>query len=131
MIKPDAVSKQAIGAIIEQIEQNGFQVVQMVMQQLSQEQAAGFYAIHKDKPFYGELIDFMTSGPSVQLALEREDAVKKLREVVGATDSTKAEPGTIRNRFGTDIQRNAVHASDSAENGRIEVSFYFGEGAAG
>jgi nucleoside-diphosphate kinase len=127
MIKPDAVAKNAIGSIIQQVEEDGFRVVHMVLQHLTQEQAAAFYEVHKERPFYGELIEFMTSGPSVQLALERENAVARLREVVGATDSTKAESGTIRNRFGTDIQCNAVHASDSVENGRREVAFYFGE----
>ena len=126
MIKPDAVEKRSVGAIIHQVEESGFRVAAMVMQQLSPAQAAEFYAVHKERPFYKDLIAFMTSGPSVQLALERVDAVKQLREVVGATDSTKAAPGTIRQRFGTDVQCNAVHASDSVENGRREVAFFFG-----
>ena len=129
MIKPDAVGKNAVGAIIHQVEQNGFRVVEMVMQQLSRERAAGFYEVHNERPFYNDLIDFMTSGPSVQLALERDDAVKTLREVVGATDSQRAEPGTIRNLFGTDVQFNAVHASDSVENGLKESAFFFGSDA--
>jgi nucleoside-diphosphate kinase len=129
IIKPDAVSRNAIGAVIKHVEEEGFRVVEMRMATLTYAQAAEFYAVHRERPFYGSLLEFMTSGPSVCAVLEREDAVSTLREVVGATDSAKAAPGTIRRAHGTKVQENAVHASDSAENGDREVAFFFGESA--
>ena len=93
----------------------------------TQEQAAEFYDVHRDKPFYGELLDFMTSGPSVPLVLERQDAIRHLRKIVGATNPAQAPEGTVRRAFGTNVQENAVHASDSPENGAREIAFFFGE----
>ncbi len=126
IIKPDAVAKNAIGNILMRLETEGFVIRDLRKLQLSQEQAQQFYAVHKERPFYGELVEFMTSGPAVPTVLEREDAVAHLRQVIGATDSTKAEPGTIRAEFGTDVQCNAVHASDSPENAAGEIGFFFG-----
>ena len=127
MVKPDAVAKNAIGDILQRLEVEGFVIRQMRMNHLTREQAEVFYGVHKERPFYGELVDFMTSGRSVQVALERENAVAHLRDFIGETDSTKAAPGTIRAEFGTDIQCNAVHASDSNENAAKEIAFYFGD----
>ncbi len=127
MVKPDAVAKNAIGDILQRLEAEGFVIRQMRMNHLTREQAEAFYEVHKERPFYGELVDFMTSGRSVQVALERENAVAHLRDFIGETDSTKAAPGTIRAEFGTDIQCNAVHASDSNENAAKEIAFYFGD----
>jgi len=127
MIKPDAVAKNAIGDILQRLEAEGFVIRQMRMTNLSQEQAQGFYEVHKERPFFGELVAFMTSGQSVQVALQRENAVAHLRNFIGETDSTKAAAGTIRAVFGTDIQCNAVHASDSDDNAANEIAFYFGD----
>jgi len=130
IIKPDAVSQNAIGEIIKHVESRGFKVIQMQMIRQTRAQAAEFYAVHRGKPFYESLLDFMTSGPSAPMALEREDAVRYLREVVGATNPADAAEGTIRKAFGTNVQENAVHASDSPENGAKEIAFFFGEQAA-
>ncbi|MDP6778301.1 MAG: nucleoside-diphosphate kinase [Candidatus Latescibacteria bacterium] len=129
IIKPDAVSRNAVGTILAHVEKEGFRILQMVMMHLTRAQAAEFYAVHREKPFYSGLLDFMTSGSSVPLVLEREEAVPKLREVVGATNSAEAAEGTIRRTHGTNVQENAVHASDSPENAAKEVAFFFGEGA--
>lgn len=126
IVKPDAVRKNAIGDIIRRVEENGFKVVEMRMLQQTREQAGKFYEVHKERPFYGELVDFMTSGPCVPMALEREDAVTKLREVIGATNPEEAAEGTIRKAHGENIQNNAVHGSDSPENAKIEIAHYFG-----
>ncbi len=126
IIKPDAVAKNAIGAILSRLEAEGFVIQELRKLQLSQDQAREFYAVHKDRPFYGELVEFMTSGPAVPTVLERDNAVAHLRQFIGATDSTKAAPGTIRAEFGTDVQCNAVHASDSLENSAGEIRFFFG-----
>ena len=127
IIKPDAVAQRHVGSIIATVEAKGFRILAMKMTRLDREQAGRFYAVHRGKPFYEELLDFMTSGPIVPTALSREDGVSHLRQVVGATDSRKAAEGTIRSRFGSDVQRNAVHASDSPENAAEEVAFFFGE----
>ena len=127
MIKPDAVGKSAIGEIISRVEGEGFAVRQLRMLQLSTERAQAFYDVHRERPFFGELVGFMTSGPVVPMCLERQDAVAYLRQFIGETDSTKAAVGTIRRDFGTDIQCNAVHASDSPENAVKEVAFFFAE----
>ncbi len=126
IIKPDAVAKNAIGSILMRLEAEGFVINEMKKLRLSQEQAGQFYAVHKERPFYGELVEFMTSGPAVPTVLERDAAVAHLRQFIGETDSTKAAPGTIRAEFGTDVQCNAVHASDSPENASNEISFFFG-----
>ena len=124
IIKPDATAKRAIGDIISMVEDK-FEIAGIIMKRLTVEEACEFYAVHKGKPFYDSLVEFMTSGPVVGLLLQGEDAIKRLREVVGATDPSKARPGTIRAKFGTDIQRNAVHASDSPESAAYEIPFFF------
>jgi nucleoside-diphosphate kinase len=125
ILKPDTVARHNCGAVIAHLEQEGFEIRAARMLRLSREQAEAFYAVHKDKPFYRPLVEFMTSGPVWVLALEREDAIEYLRKVMGATDSTKAAPGTIRQRFGTNIERNAIHGSDSPENAHAELAFFF------
>ena len=127
IIKPDAVGKNAIGDVLSRVERKGFVVRELRMLQLSNERAKAFYDVHKERPFFGELVEFMTSGPVVPMCLERQDAVSHLRQFIGETDSTKATEGTIRRDFGTDVQCNAVHASDSAENARNEVAFFFAD----
>ena len=126
IIKPDAVAKNAIGNILMRLEADGFVIRELRKVQFTQQQARQFYQVHKERPFYGELVEFMTSGPAVPTVLERDDAVACLRQFIGATDSTKAAPGTIRAEFGTDVQCNAVHASDSPENAAHEIEFFFG-----
>lgn len=126
IVKPDAVAKNVVGDIIRRAEEQGFKVVELRMLQQTAEQAGEFYAVHKERPFYNDLVEFMTSGPCVPIALEREDAVAKLREVIGATNPEEAAEGTIRHAHGTNIQNNAVHGSDSPENAKIEIAHYFG-----
>ena len=130
IIKPDAVSRNLIGEVVRRVELAGFWVVEMKMVRLTRAQAGEFYAVHKERPFYGDLLAFMTSGRVVPMVLEREDAVAHLRKVIGATDPAKAEPGTIRKDFATNVQNNAVHASDSPENAAGEIAFFFGAAAA-
>ena len=127
IIKPDAVAKNAIGNILMRLEADGFVIRELRKVQLTQEKARQFYEVHKERPFYGELVEFMTSGPAVPTVLERDDAVAHLRQFIGETDSTKAAPGTIRAEFGTDVQCNAVHASDSTDNAAIEIAFFFAD----
>ena len=130
IIKPDAVSRNLIGEVVRRVELAGFHTVEMKMVRLTRPQAAEFYAVHRERPFYEGLLDFMTSDRAVPMVLEREDAVAHLRKVIGATDPAKAEPGTIRKDFATDVQNNAVHASDSPENAAREIAFFFGAAAA-
>lgn len=125
ILKPDAVKKGVIGKIVDRFESNGLRVAAMKKLQLSQAEAGNFYIVHKDRPFYGELIEFMTSGPVVAMVLEGENAVAKNRELMGATDPKKAEKGTIRANFAESIDANAVHGSDSLENARVEIAFFF------
>ena len=125
IIKPDAVAKNVIGEIYARFEKAGLRIVAAKMLQLSKEQAGQFYAVHKERPFYGELIDYMTSGPIMVQVLEGENAVAKNREVMGATNPKDAAPGTIRADFATDITENAVHGSDAAETARDEIAFFF------
>ena len=127
IIKPDAVAKNAIGQIIARVEGEGFVVRALRMVELSTEQAQAFYAVHRERPFYGELVEFMTSGSAVPMVLERADAVSHLRDFIGPTNSTEAPAGTIRGDFGTDVQCNAVHASDSAANAKSEIAFFFAD----
>lgn len=127
IVKPDAVAKNAIGQIIARVEGEGFAVCALCMVELSAEQARAFYAVHRERPFYGELVEFMTSGPVVPMVLERTDAVAHLRDFIGPTNSTEAPAGTIRGDFGTDVQCNAVHASDSAANAKSEIAFFFAD----
>ena len=127
MIKPDAVAAKNSGKIIDMIEQNGFTILGMKKVTLGKNQAEEFYAVHKERPFYGELVSFVTSGPVILLALERDNAVKAWRDLMGATDSRKADKGTIRNLFGTDIGNNAAHGSDAAETAKTELKLFFPE----
>lgn len=125
IIKPDAVKKNAIGDIINRYERAGLKPVAMRLIQMSKPVAEGFYAVHKTRPFFGSLCDFMCSGPSVVLVLQGENAIKKNRELMGATDPAKAEPGTIRKDHGANIEFNAVHGSDSPETAKFEVGYFF------
>ena len=125
ILKPDAVKKGVIGKTVDRFESNGLRVAAMKKLQLSQAEAGNFYIVHKDRPFYGELIEFMTSGPVVAMVLEGENAVAKNRELMGATDPKKAEKGTIRADFAESIDANAVHGSDSLENAKVEIAFFF------
>ena len=125
IIKPDAVANKVAGEIIARIEKNGLEVIAMKRIQLGKELAQGFYAVHKERPFFGELVEFMTSGPVVALVLEGEGAIKKWRDLMGPTNSNEAPAGTIRGDFGTDIERNASHGSDAPETARLEISYFF------
>ena len=125
IIKPDAVAKNVIGAILHRLESEGFVVRELRMLQLTTDRAKSFYDIHKERPFFGELVEFMCSGPIVPMVLERDDAQAHLRGFIGTTNSAEAAKGTIRREFGTDVQCNAVHASDSLENAANEISFFF------
>jgi nucleoside-diphosphate kinase len=125
IIKPDAVKKGVIGQIIDRFESNGLRIAAMKKMQLSEQVAGEFYEVHKERPFFGELVEFMTSGPVVVLVLEGDDAVAKNRELMGATDPKQAEPGTIRADFAESIDANAVHGSDSLENADREIKFFF------
>jgi len=125
MIKPDAVSAKNTGKIIDIIEHHGFDIIRMHKVNLTQEAAIEFYEVHKDKPFFGQMVDFICSGPAVILALGKENAVADWRKLIGATDPIKAEKGTIRNQFGKSIDQNAVHGSDSVENAEKELSMFF------
>ncbi len=125
IIKPDAVKKEAIGDIIRIFEENDLKVVAMKMIRMSKEQAKGFYIVHKDRPFYDELTDFMSSGACVPMVLEGENAIERVRELIGATDPAKAAEGTVRRKYGTDVGRNAVHASDSPESVAYEIPYFF------
>ena len=125
IVKPDAVKKNAIGDIIRRVEERGFVVRDIRMLTQTSEQAGEFYEVHKERPFYNDLVEFMTSGPCVPMVLERDEAVPFLREVVGATNPEEADEGTIRKAHGANVQNNAVHASDSPENAANEIAFYF------
>ncbi|MCW5964461.1 MAG: nucleoside-diphosphate kinase [Bryobacterales bacterium] len=127
MIKPDAVASGQTGEILAVLEHNGFRIVGMRMRQLTTEEAEGFYGVHRERPFFPDLIRFITEGPVVTLALEREDAVSKLREVMGTTNPANAAEGTIRKRFAESIERNCIHGSDSAENAAIELAYFFSQ----
>ena len=125
IIKPDAVAARQAGAILAAIEEAGFRILAMRMMRLSEAQAQGFYAVHRERPFFGGLVKFMTEGPIIVMALEREDAVKKLREVMGATNPANAVEGTIRKRFAANIERNCIHGSDAPETAEVELHFFF------
>ena len=127
IIKPDAVARNLIGPITAKLEAAGLRVVASKMVRLTEGQARAFYAVHKERPFYRSLVTFMTSGPAIPLALEAENPVKKLRDVIGATDPKEAAPGTVRALFAESKERNAIHASDSDENAKREVGFFFTE----
>jgi len=125
MIKPDAVAAGSIGAIIAMMEKAGLTVRAMKMLRLTRAQAEGFYAVHRERPFFNDLCEFMTSGPIVVLLLEGEDAIATYRALMGPTNSSVAPEGTLRHHFGTNIERNAVHGSDSPDNAEIEAGYYF------
>ncbi|KAA1246471.1 nucleoside-diphosphate kinase [Aquimarina sp. RZ0] len=125
MLKPDAVRKGYIGAILEQITASGFRVVAMKLTQLTTDDAKAFYAVHSERPFYGELVEYMTSGPIVAAILEKDNAVEDFRTLIGATNPEEAAEGTIRKKYATSISENAVHGSDSDDNAAIEGAFHF------
>ncbi len=127
IIKPDAVEQDNIGNIFAMIQRAGLRIIGMRMLHLSRAQAEGFYEVHKDRPFFGELVEFMTRGPVVVSALEGDDAVARYRTLMGATNPAEADEGTIRKAYGTDIGENACHGSDSVENGKVEVAYFFPE----
>jgi nucleoside-diphosphate kinase len=127
IVKPDAVAKNVIGKIYSRFESNGLKIVAAKMKHLSRKEAEGFYAVHRERPFFKDLVEFMISGPVMIQVLEGENAIAKNRELMGATDPKKAEPGTIRADFAQSIDANAVHGSDSAENARIEIGYFFPE----
>lgn len=125
IIKPDAVKKKIIGKIIQRIEDEGFRIREMKLMRLTKQAAEGFYAVHKNKPFFSSLTEFMSSGEIVVMVLERERAIAHWREVMGATDPALAKPGTIRHSYGFSIERNAVHGSDSPETAEWEINYFF------
>ena len=127
IIKPDAIAAGKAGKVLAHLERAGFQVRAARLTRLSQSQAEAFYEVHRGRPFYDSLVAFMTSGPCLPVALERDDAVAHLRKVIGATDPAQAEPGTVRKLFAESKERNAIHASDSPENAAREVAFFFAE----
>ena len=125
IIKPDAVAAGNAGNILAHLEREGFEILAVRKMSLTESQAKAFYEVHKERPFYGSLVEFMTSGPVVPVALERNNAVKYLREVMGATNPEEAAAGTVRSLYATSIEKNAIHGSDSAENAAIELNFFF------
>lgn len=127
IVKPDAVSKNLIGEIYKRFEGAGLQIVAARMLHLTREQAEGFYAVHRERPFFNALVEFMTSGPVMVQVLEGENAIEKNREIMGATNPQEAEPGTIRADFATTIDANAVHGSDAPETARTEIAFFFSD----
>ncbi len=127
IIKPDAVAKNVIGEIVSRFEKNGLRVIASKMLHLTKEQAGGFYAVHKDRPFYNDLVEFMTSGPVVVQVLEGENAIARNRELMGATNPAEAAPGTIRADFAKTVDENAVHGSDGPDTAKEEIAFFFTE----
>jgi nucleoside-diphosphate kinase len=125
IVKPDAVAAGAIGGVVDMVEKAGLKVIGLRLVRLGSAQAESFYAVHKARPFYKDLVAFMTSGPVVVMAIEGENAIARYREVMGPTDSKKAPVGTIRQKYGTDIERNAVHGSDGPDTAKVEVGFFF------
>jgi len=125
IVKPDAVEKNFIGAILAKLEKAGLRVVAAKMKHLSKSEAEGFYAVHKARPFFNDLVSFMTSGPVLITVLEGEDAIRKNRDVMGATNPKEAKPGTIRAEFAENIEKNAVHGSDAPETAKVEISYFF------
>ena len=125
IIKPDAVKKRIIGKIVQRIEEEGFTIVEIRLARLTKDEARGFYVVHKEKGFYDSLCEFMSSGPVVLMVLEAENAIKRWREVMGATDPAQAKPGTIRHAHGFSIERNATHGSDARETAEWEIAYFF------
>ncbi|MFW5955135.1 MAG: nucleoside-diphosphate kinase [Rhodothermales bacterium] len=127
IIKPDGVRKNLIGEVTRRIQEAGFSIRAMKMIRMSKQEAEGFYAVHRERPFFGELTDFMSSGPCVPLVLEKENAVEDYRALIGATNPAEAAEGTIRRDFADSLGQNVVHGSDSVENGRLESNYFFAE----
>ena len=127
IVKPDAVASGKAGKILAHLEQAGFSIKALKLTRLDQAQAGRFYAVHKDRPVYGDLVAFMTSGPCIPMVLEADEAVRQLREVIGATDPAEAAPGTVRALYAENKERNAIHGSDSDENAQIEIGFFFSD----
>ena len=125
IVKPDAVEKDAVGEILRRFQADGLRIVALKLIRLTEEQARGFYAVHKSRPFYESLVKFMTSGPVVVSVLEGRDAIARNRRLMGATDPAKADAGTIRRDFGSDIERNAVHGSDAVATAQVEIPYFF------
>ena len=125
IIKPDAVKRNLIGDVLRKFEQNDLRIAAMKKIQLSREEAKGFYIVHKDRPFYGSLTDFMSEGPIVVIVIEGDNAIARVREIMGATNPKDAKPGTIRAEFATDVERNVVHGSDSPASASYEIPFFF------
>ena len=128
IIKPDAVAKKTAGQIIARIEESGLDIIALKRLQLDDEMAKGFYAVHKERPFFGDLVKFMTSGPVIAMVLEGENAIARWRDLMGPTNSNEAPAGTLRGDFGTDIERNAVHGSDASETAKLEIAYWFNAG---
>jgi nucleoside-diphosphate kinase len=127
LLKPDALQKKVVGEIISMVERAGFNILNIRMKRWTREEAEKFYVVHRGKDFFEGLVEFMISGPVIGLLLEKENAIEDLRKLVGATDPSKAEPGTIRHKYGTNVRVNAVHASDSQESFEYEVKCFFGD----
>ncbi|RMF62124.1 MAG: nucleoside-diphosphate kinase [Calditrichaeota bacterium] len=127
ILKPDCTGRNLMGKVIDRIERAGFEILAMKMTRLSREAAGEFYAVHRERPFYPDLVSFMSSGKCVPMVLQKENAVSDFRKLIGATDPAEAEPGTIRKDFAESKQNNIVHGSDSVENARIEIAFFFAE----
>jgi nucleoside-diphosphate kinase len=125
IIKPDAVRQKNVGEILKRLESAGFKIIGIKMVHLTQDQAGAFYAVHKERPFYGSLVQFMSSGPIVPIALEGENAIERLRKLMGATDPAKADSGTIRKDLATNVEQNAIHGSDSEASVQTELPFFF------
>lgn len=125
IIKPDAMEQHVTGKILARLEEEGFRIVAAKLVRMSEQEAGGFYAVHKERPFYGDLCRFMSSGPAMPIVLEREDAIAHLRGVMGATDPAKAEDGTLRKEFATSIERNCLHGSDAPETAAVEIGYFF------
>ena len=126
IIKPDGVAKNAVGPILDAVHNAGLEIVGLKMFRMSTADAQGFYAVHKERPFFGELVDYMTSGPIVAFVMKGDNAIKTWRDLMGPTDASQAPPETIRGKFGTSIQNNAVHGSDAEETAAFEIGFLFG-----
>jgi nucleoside-diphosphate kinase len=127
IVKPDAVRAGKLGGVLDMIEASGLRIVAMKMVQLDQAKAEGFYAVHKERPFFKDLVKFMTSGPVVVSVLEGDDAISRYRKLMGATNPEKADPGTIRKKFATNIEQNAVHGSDAPDTAKVEIAYFFAE----
>lgn len=127
ILKPDCIRKELIGEVTRRIQEAGFRIIAMKMTRLTKDTAGGFYAVHKERPFYDELCEFMSSGPCVPMILEKENAIEDFRELIGATDPSEAEEGTIRADFADNVGENIIHGSDSVENGKKEAAFFFSE----